>query len=197
MASIATDRPKRPNAGNRMADLISGKEEKDEFYDTAYGGFKEAEGDNEYKEEKEAEDDTVDSDFDEDEQTPKVSENGSNKRPSEVEGVAEEPVAKKLKEDDGAVAEDTNGKADESAKAESVDAGLAEESIDEEDEGEEEEVDDEEDVGDEDFSGAEEEESNEGFAIEDDDEEQSNEGFAQGEEESNEAASKDEDESNE
>ncbi|XP_013173767.1 PREDICTED: vacuolar protein sorting-associated protein 72 homolog [Papilio xuthus] len=58
-------REKRSNAGNRMAKLLD-EEEEDEFYKTTYGGFQEAEEDNDYVEEKETED-VVDSDFDIDE----------------------------------------------------------------------------------------------------------------------------------
>lgn len=47
---MASERPKRANAGNRMADLIDGKEvEKDEFYEEAYGGFNESKDDTEYE----------------------------------------------------------------------------------------------------------------------------------------------------
>lgn len=47
---MASERPKRTNAGNRMAELIEGKEvEKDEFYEEAYGGFNETKDDVEYE----------------------------------------------------------------------------------------------------------------------------------------------------
>jgi len=109
MSSIAEGRPKRATAGNRMAKLLTGEEtEKDEFYETAYGGFKETEGDNEYVEEKEAEgeDDTVDSDFDKEEEEPAAADTKTNgtaeKRQSQgVAADAEEPAAKKAKETDG------------------------------------------------------------------------------------------------
>ncbi|KAI8420740.1 LOW QUALITY PROTEIN: hypothetical protein MSG28_007963 [Choristoneura fumiferana] len=58
-------REKRANAGNRMAKLLD-EEEEDDFYKTTYGGFQETAEDNDYVEEKEA-DDIVDSDFDIDE----------------------------------------------------------------------------------------------------------------------------------
>lgn len=41
-------RPKRSNAGNRMAKLLN-EEEEDDFYKTTYGGFDETEQDNDYK----------------------------------------------------------------------------------------------------------------------------------------------------
>jgi len=120
MSSIAEGRPKRATAGNRMAKLITGEEtEKDEFYETAYGGFKETEGDKEYEEDKNAapEDDTVDSDFDKEEEdaaaVPKTNGNGTaktEKRPSETgatDAAAEEPAAKKVKEADGENEEET------------------------------------------------------------------------------------------
>lgn len=40
-------RERRANAGNRMAKLLD-EEEEDEFYKTTYGGFQEAEEDNDY-----------------------------------------------------------------------------------------------------------------------------------------------------
>lgn len=47
---MASERPKRTNAGNRMAELLDGKEtEKDEFYEEAYGGFTETKEDTEYE----------------------------------------------------------------------------------------------------------------------------------------------------
>ncbi|KAL4716272.1 hypothetical protein ACJJTC_014752 [Scirpophaga incertulas] len=58
-------RERRSNAGNRMAKLLD-EEEEDDFYKTTYGGFQEVEEDNDYVQEKEA-DDIVDSDFDIDE----------------------------------------------------------------------------------------------------------------------------------
>ncbi|OWR51759.1 hypothetical protein KGM_210685 [Danaus plexippus plexippus] len=58
-------RERRSNAGNRMAKLLD-EEEEDDFYKTTYGGFTEADEDNDYIQEKEV-DDEVDSDFDIDE----------------------------------------------------------------------------------------------------------------------------------
>jgi len=116
MASVATGRSKRATAGNRMAKLINGEEpEKDEFYETAYGGFKETEGDGEYKEEHEVEDDTIDSDFDAaEEDASKVEQNGDAKpvkRTSEANGnnatTEEEPAAKVRKEEVGKEANDS------------------------------------------------------------------------------------------
>lgn len=47
---MASERPKRTNAGNRMAELLDGKAvEKDEFYEEAYGGFTETKDDTEYE----------------------------------------------------------------------------------------------------------------------------------------------------
>uniref|UniRef100_A0A6M2DUL2 Vacuolar protein sorting-associated protein 72 homolog n=1 Tax=Xenopsylla cheopis TaxID=163159 RepID=A0A6M2DUL2_XENCH len=62
---MASSRPKRRNAGNKMAKLLD-EEEVDDFYSTTYGGFNEADEDNDYIMEKEVED-KVDSDFDIDE----------------------------------------------------------------------------------------------------------------------------------
>lgn len=45
---MATSRPKRANAGNKMSKLLN-EEEEDEFYKTTYGGFEEMEQDNDYK----------------------------------------------------------------------------------------------------------------------------------------------------
>lgn len=42
-----TQRERRSNAGNRMAKLLD-EEEEDDFYKTTYGGFQEAEEDNDY-----------------------------------------------------------------------------------------------------------------------------------------------------
>ncbi|XP_023944073.2 vacuolar protein sorting-associated protein 72 homolog [Bicyclus anynana] len=58
-------RERRSNAGNRMAKLLD-EEEEDDFYKTTYGGFQEADEDNDYVQQREA-DDVVDSDFDIDE----------------------------------------------------------------------------------------------------------------------------------
>ncbi len=45
----AMDRPRRANAGRNMGKLIEQEEGSDEFYQTAYGGFEEASGDEEYE----------------------------------------------------------------------------------------------------------------------------------------------------
>lgn len=42
-------RERRSNAGNRMAKLLDEEEDVDEFYSTTYGGFNEAEEDNDYQ----------------------------------------------------------------------------------------------------------------------------------------------------
>jgi vacuolar protein sorting-associated protein 72 len=47
--SLATERSRRANAGAKMAKLIDNEEEKDEFYDTAYGGFGEVKSNKSYK----------------------------------------------------------------------------------------------------------------------------------------------------
>ncbi|XP_034828648.1 vacuolar protein sorting-associated protein 72 homolog [Maniola hyperantus] len=64
-------RERRSNAGNRMAKLLD-EEEEDDFYKTTYGGFEEVAEDNDYVQEREA-DDVVDSDFDIDENDEPVS----------------------------------------------------------------------------------------------------------------------------
>ncbi len=46
---MAAERSKRSNAGNRMGKLIKQEINQDEFYTTAYGGFDEASGDDEYE----------------------------------------------------------------------------------------------------------------------------------------------------
>ena len=46
---MAAERPKRSNAGNRMGKLVKQEINQDEFYTTAYGGFDEASGDEEYE----------------------------------------------------------------------------------------------------------------------------------------------------
>lgn len=45
---MAATRERRGNAGTRMGKLLD-EEEEDDFYKTTYGGFEEAENDNEYK----------------------------------------------------------------------------------------------------------------------------------------------------
>lgn len=72
--SLATSRSRRSNAGAKMAQLLD-KEEEDEFYKSAYGGFSEENDDNEFAiKESESEEDEVDSDFDMDENEPKEQE---------------------------------------------------------------------------------------------------------------------------
>ncbi|CAB0034869.1 unnamed protein product [Trichogramma brassicae] len=68
---MAASRPRRSNAGNKMAKLLN-EEEEDDFYKTTYGGFEETEQDNDYKQEVEVEDE-VDSDFSIDENDEPVS----------------------------------------------------------------------------------------------------------------------------
>ena len=46
---MALDRPRRANAGRYISRLIDQEQETDEFYQTAYGGFDEASGDEEYE----------------------------------------------------------------------------------------------------------------------------------------------------
>ncbi|RNA08325.1 vacuolar sorting-associated 72 -like protein [Brachionus plicatilis] len=65
--SLVTSRERRRNAGSKMAQLLN-QEEEDDFYKTAYGGFNEAEDDQEFEaQESDFEEDFVDSDFDMDE----------------------------------------------------------------------------------------------------------------------------------
>lgn len=45
--SLADSRPRRANAGRNIGKLIN--QELDDFYKTAYGGFDEASGDEEYE----------------------------------------------------------------------------------------------------------------------------------------------------
>lgn len=46
---VEMDRPRRAKAGSNMGRLIEQEETADEFYQTAYGGFEEASGDEEYE----------------------------------------------------------------------------------------------------------------------------------------------------
>lgn len=65
--SLVSERKPRKNAGSKMSKLIN-EEEEDEFYKTAYGGFNEADDDQEFvAQESDFEEDYVDSDFDLDE----------------------------------------------------------------------------------------------------------------------------------
>ncbi len=43
------DRPKRSNAGSKIGSLINKELHKDDFYNTAYGGFEEESNDEEYE----------------------------------------------------------------------------------------------------------------------------------------------------
>ncbi|XP_057290039.1 vacuolar protein sorting-associated protein 72 homolog [Hydractinia symbiolongicarpus] len=82
---MATDRPKRSNAGSRMQKLIEEQEdEEDDFYKTTYGGFNEEEDDNDYEEE-EIEEDVCDSDF------------SMSEKEDEVENEEEEKTKRKPK----------------------------------------------------------------------------------------------------
>lgn len=66
VATIATTRPKRANAGAKMASLLNNSAEKDEFYQKAYGGFTEDADDGDFdkeandEEEEEIEEDEAD-----------------------------------------------------------------------------------------------------------------------------------------
>ena len=61
--TIATTRPKRANAGAKMASLLNNSAEKDEFYQKAYGGFTEDADDGDFdKEANEEEDEEIDED---------------------------------------------------------------------------------------------------------------------------------------
>lgn len=46
---MATERPKRPNAGKNIGKLIDIELGDDDFYKTAYGGFQEESEDEEYE----------------------------------------------------------------------------------------------------------------------------------------------------
>ena len=59
---IASTREQRRNAGNLMSKLIEDEQDVDDFYKTAFGGFEEESGDEQYDTEEEIED-VVDSDF--------------------------------------------------------------------------------------------------------------------------------------
>ncbi|KAK3728469.1 hypothetical protein QZH41_002334 [Actinostola sp. cb2023] len=61
-ANAAKSRPQRRNAGNRMSKLIDDEQEVDDFYKTAFGGFQEESGDEEFEDDDE-DVDVVDSDF--------------------------------------------------------------------------------------------------------------------------------------
>lgn len=45
---MAATRERRHNAGNKISRLLD-EEEEDDFYKTSYGGFQEAENDNDYE----------------------------------------------------------------------------------------------------------------------------------------------------
>ncbi|XP_055679060.1 vacuolar protein sorting-associated protein 72 homolog [Lutzomyia longipalpis] len=93
---MAATRERRCNAGNRIARLLDDEEE-DDFYKTSYGGFQEAEDDKDY-EQKDEEDDVVDSDFSIDENDEPVSdqeeERVTRKRRGVVTKAYKEPVKK-------------------------------------------------------------------------------------------------------
>lgn len=61
--NLSKSRPQRHNAGNRMSKLIDDEQEVDDFYKTAFGGFEEVSGDEEFDENDEEDVDVVDSDF--------------------------------------------------------------------------------------------------------------------------------------
>ncbi|VDK72197.1 unnamed protein product [Litomosoides sigmodontis] len=70
---MVTNREKRSNAGNRMAQLLESAEQEDEFYKNTYdGGFLEDDADDAFESPVESDQDEVDSDFDrpEDEDEP-------------------------------------------------------------------------------------------------------------------------------
>ncbi|GAB0093597.1 Vacuolar protein sorting-associated protein 72 homolog [Sergentomyia squamirostris] len=94
---MAASRERRSTAGNRIAKLLD-EEEEDEFYKTSYGGFNEAEDDRDY-EQKDEEDDVVDSDFSIDENDEPISEEEDEKvtrkrRAGVVTKAYKEPVKK-------------------------------------------------------------------------------------------------------
>ncbi|XP_045767674.1 vacuolar protein sorting-associated protein 72 homolog [Maniola jurtina] len=123
-------RERRSNAGNRMAKLLD-EEEEDDFYKTTYGGFQEVAEDNDYVQEREA-DDVVDSDFDIDENDEPVSDQeGEAKEKKKVNTKAykdpnrkkkvKRPVTKKPRE--------PKPKEDEEEKTEQLDQSLIDTSI--------------------------------------------------------------------
>lgn len=61
--SLAKSRPQRRNAGSRMSKLIDDEQGVDDFYKTAFGGFEEESGDEEFEKNDEEDVDIVDSDF--------------------------------------------------------------------------------------------------------------------------------------
>jgi len=94
---MAATRERRGNAGNKIASLLD-EEEEDDFYKTSYGGFEEAENDQDYVQKNDDEDDIVDSDFSIDENDDPVSDNeeDTNKRRKVTNKRAyKEPPAKK------------------------------------------------------------------------------------------------------
>ncbi|CAF0854602.1 unnamed protein product [Brachionus calyciflorus] len=91
--SLVTERERRKNAGSKMAKLLN-EEEDDEFYKTAYGGFNEADDDQEFEaKESDEEEDYVDSDFDLDE----------NSEPENEMDVDEDEEKKRKKSRNGVV----------------------------------------------------------------------------------------------
>ncbi|KZC08833.1 Vacuolar protein sorting-associated protein 72 like protein [Dufourea novaeangliae] len=91
---MASNRERRSNAGNKMSKLLN-EEEEDDFYKTTYGGFDEAEQDNDYMEEDEGEDE-VDSDFSIDENDEPISDTeqeGPKKKRRLVTKAYKEPKA--------------------------------------------------------------------------------------------------------
>jgi vacuolar protein sorting-associated protein 72 len=83
---MAAERSKRANAGKNISKLLQQEEDLDGFYSTAYGGFEEESGDDQYSSEEE-EEDQVDSDFD------KPEDEGNESEEIEVD----EPKTKKKK----------------------------------------------------------------------------------------------------
>lgn len=107
--SLVTGRERRVNAGSKMSQLLN-QEEEDDFYKTAYGGFNEADDDQEFEaRESDIEEDYVDSDFDMDENDEpendmqvEEDEYGNNKKKRQNKGVFtkayKEPSVKKYVE---------------------------------------------------------------------------------------------------
>ena len=46
---MAAERPQRANAGRNIGKLLDQEQDADDFYQTAYGGFEEVSGDEEYE----------------------------------------------------------------------------------------------------------------------------------------------------
>lgn len=112
--SLVQGRQRRSNAGAKMATLISDlaaltRPEEGDVYTTAYGGFMEEEGDDDFKSDQEEADDELDSDFDIDEtQEPEAEgqeddDEGKTRRPKRTAKMAYEvSAARRAKKEEAA-----------------------------------------------------------------------------------------------